>query len=139
MKIEEKLQIETGENIYLYKEGVFWTAYNLSAYMLVQLKNLRPAKKYIKSVKQEVVSVGFPSSVLSFFTEQLGVPLKQADTQIVLNKLQGFDTLLFDQWKDSLESSTGNDQTVNQRNKLTTIPVADPVNEQILHEKNYRP
>ena len=34
MKLQEKLDRETGQRIYLYKQGVFWTAYELSMVMI---------------------------------------------------------------------------------------------------------
>lgn len=46
--------------LYFYREGVFYKAYERSAYLFV--KYIRPfqvKKRLVKSVKQEVVSVGF--------------------------------------------------------------------------------
>ena len=36
--LQEKLDLETGKEIYLYKQGVCWTAYEQSALMLSRHK-----------------------------------------------------------------------------------------------------
>ena len=68
-----------GEAVHLWKEGVFWVAYERSAYW-VHLRSAtrgcnplsknkegyKPTKKYIKSVGGDVVTVGFPHNALPF-------------------------------------------------------------------------
>ena len=69
-EIIEKEESSTGV-IHLYLEGIFWKAYQESAYRLVQrMGKLKATKKYIKVVDREVVSVGFPdSALLKYFRE----------------------------------------------------------------------
>jgi hypothetical protein len=65
--IHEILETEDdGKNvIHLYLEGIFWKAYQQSAYRLTRrVGSLKVSKKYIKTVAQEVVSVGFPDTSL---------------------------------------------------------------------------
>lgn len=51
--------------IYLYREGIFWKAYQYSAYRVIRRQaNLRLKKKFIKAVSCEVVSLGFPDVTL---------------------------------------------------------------------------
>ena len=68
MTIKEKIEYEDGQLVHLWKEGVFWVAYEQSAYLVSQVKKLKPTKKYVKTAGREVVSVGFPSSVLADIT-----------------------------------------------------------------------
>lgn len=53
--------------IHLYKEGLFWKAYQQSAYRINHLPfvEYKVIKKYVKAVGQEVISIGFPSLNLS--------------------------------------------------------------------------
>jgi hypothetical protein len=61
--------------IHLYKEGLFWKAYQQSAYRIDSqpCTAYKLTKKYIKAVGCEVVSLGFPSLNLTrhFREEQL--------------------------------------------------------------------
>lgn len=79
-------------NIWLYREGFFWKAYQFSAYrVLARRKNLMLKKKQIKTVSCEVVSLGFPETTLGrlfsceeveLVTEKLiRIPDKEIDLQ----------------------------------------------------------
>ncbi|MDR1563055.1 MAG: hypothetical protein LBS54_08280 [Dysgonamonadaceae bacterium] len=50
--------------VYLFREGVFWIAYEQSAWAVSQVKQLKPTRKLVKAVGCDVVSVGFPDSAL---------------------------------------------------------------------------
>ena len=66
MTQKEIYDLENANNnkIYLYREGIFWKAYERSAFYLTGPENrLKPIKKFIKSVGEAVVSVGFPCAV----------------------------------------------------------------------------
>lgn len=54
-------------NIHLYKEGLFWKAYQHSAYRIDLIPGCayKLIKKHIKAVNCEVVSLGFPSLNIS--------------------------------------------------------------------------
>lgn len=64
--INEILENESQNNgsfILLYPEGMFYKAYERSAWLAcMYLGNLLVKKRYIKKVQQDVVSVGFPKS-----------------------------------------------------------------------------
>lgn len=105
MTISEKIAKKDENEVHLYKEGIFWVAYEEAAFLVYQVKTLRPTKKYIKSIQQEVVSVGFPSSsldeVLSHFTIK-----NQEDTLIVLNTNVPANQAAFQKWKGEMELRT---------------------------------
>lgn len=65
MLLSEILELERNNThrIYLHLEGMFWKAYQCSAYLfLLHYKNYKVTKKFVKSIRQEVVSLGFPST-----------------------------------------------------------------------------
>lgn len=82
--IATKIMYPSSKHLFLYKEGVFWVAYEQSAYFFAQLKGYKPTKKYYKNINKWVVSVGFP----------------QADD--LLNNLQQNNTIT---WVNKTESS----------------------------------
>ncbi|MDR0334140.1 MAG: hypothetical protein LBI15_11865 [Dysgonamonadaceae bacterium] len=59
MIIKEKIHHTDTFAVNLYKEGIFWMAYEQSAYAVCQIKPYIARKKYVKAVSAEVVSVGF--------------------------------------------------------------------------------
>ena len=67
-KINEILSVEESNdsNIYLYKEGAFWKAYQQSAYLLLKHCNVDyiVKHKYVKYVSTTVFYIGFPQSAL---------------------------------------------------------------------------
>jgi hypothetical protein len=71
--LQEKLDRETGGKIYLYKQGVFWVAYEQSALILSRHKPLKISVRFVKTVNQQVISVGFPDATLAFFSDIFGL------------------------------------------------------------------
>lgn len=66
MLVKEKISREKGDLISLYREGLFWKLYNVSAYNFSRLvKPYAVKKKYIKEIKEIVVSIGFPDVLLT--------------------------------------------------------------------------
>ena len=57
-----RAEAENTDRIILYKEGLFWKAYERSAYILcTQVRPFKPTKKSLKSLGGgHIVSVGFP-------------------------------------------------------------------------------
>ena len=128
MTIQEKLREKDAKIVHLFKEGVFWVAYESDAYRVSQVKNLKPTKKYVKAVQQEVVSVGFPHSslegVLSYFTVK-----ERGDTLVVMESSVPVDMDAFGEWKNQMQLQT---------KAITSSPVLNDANNaagQLLFEK----
>lgn len=67
MDLKQKLALETAEsnNIYLYREGLFWKAYERSAIKFIQtITAYQVNTRFCKVVNMEVISLGFPDAVL---------------------------------------------------------------------------
>ena len=66
MTILQKITLQSEEvtKIFLFKEGMFYKAYNQGAFYLRYL-NYKIVVKQVKSINQNVISVGFPLSVLN--------------------------------------------------------------------------
>lgn len=63
------LQQQDTTKIFLFKEGVFYKAYNEAAFLLKN-KNYKVAVKKIKSIENEVLSIGFPVSVFEKLNDE---------------------------------------------------------------------
>lgn len=102
MTIADKLKAKEANELRLYKEGVFWIAYEEDAYLLSQVKKLKATKKYVKLLGMEIVSVGFPSVTLneicSHFREK-----ERTDTLLVLHLDTPADRAEFENWKQNME------------------------------------
>ena len=65
--MQEKVNLAAQPNkLYLFKEGMFYKAYNQNAMWFVQhIKPYNVTVKYIKNIQQEVYSIGFPITYLT--------------------------------------------------------------------------
>jgi hypothetical protein len=70
MTIQEKVEMQARDTskVYLYREGVFYKAYNEGAFMLDFLK-YKVAVKWIKNINQTIYSIGFPLAALDKLAE----------------------------------------------------------------------
>jgi len=74
--LRAKLDRETSLKIFLYKQGVFWTAYEQSALILSRHKPLKISVRFVKTVNRKVISVGFPDATHKFFSDRFGPVLE---------------------------------------------------------------
>jgi hypothetical protein len=99
MSISEKIVHSDTFHIQLYKEGVFWIAYEQSAYYFGLQKGYKPTKKWVKTVGREIVSVGFPSLA----TDIEGLLLERDEpNQKTFILEEAIDMDAFNRWKDDL-------------------------------------
>jgi len=73
MNIKDKIDIEKDNNnfIKLYKEGIFWRAYNQSCMLFTQyFDNYKVIIKYVKYLKQNIYYCGFPDTILENIKEK---------------------------------------------------------------------
>lgn len=52
------------DKVCFHKEGVFWVAYEQSAYYVWLRKSYKATRKYMKCLDLDVVSIGFPENAL---------------------------------------------------------------------------
>lgn len=135
MKIEEILKLEQNncECIILHHEGLFWRAYEQSAYRFVKhIKQYQITKKYIKSVKSDIVYCGFPQNALNDILQLSGNRnIKKEEKQIVINGFEP-DKDGFENWKSTVpvqlsesskfsESLPSNDNILNHIRNFQVI------------------
>lgn len=61
--IKERIEREQSncDKIYLYKEGIFYRAYERSAYLwITNICNYEIKKRYVKTIDRDIVYLGFP-------------------------------------------------------------------------------
>jgi len=73
----------------LTQEGLFWRAYELSAYLFVRnIKDYQIKKKHYKNVGKDVVFLGFPNSVLDNVLSKQDIDIEKGDKKIVIKNFQ---------------------------------------------------
>ena len=103
MTITEKIPHANPNEIKLYKEGIFWVAYEQSAYYIWQKKGYRATKKMVKTLGKEIVSVGFPQSSYETFTHTINPVLEKDEEYLkVFSVDKAIDMEAFRQWKENL-------------------------------------
>jgi hypothetical protein len=105
MKIEDivKSRGQNSDSIVLHKEGMFWRAWEESAFLFAtHLKDYKPIKKYYKVVDQEVVSLGFPQNSLEeVLALANGKQVVKGEREITISGYT-IDNDRFIEWKEKL-------------------------------------
>jgi hypothetical protein len=104
MVISEKIHHASSCEVRLYKEGVFWIAYEQSAYLISLVKALKPTKKLVKKLGKEVISVGFPDSSLEKIISLFALKERNG-TLVVMETDSPCDEIAYRQWKDQTETT----------------------------------
>ena len=116
LKAEERNE----RTIRLGPEGTFFKAYERSAYLFVkQVRNYEPRRRYVQAVGQDVVSIGFPQSVLG----SLGVDHAPAtDGAEIIQLPAALDEQQYLLWRDGIGK-----ENVEMEVKPSTPPTDSPV------------
>ena len=110
MKLSEILLLESNNNkvIHLLKDGLFWRAYNVSAFLFVShIKKYQLTKKFYKNVNAEVVHLGFPDTVLPDLLKGLTQADIQRDEKHIIIKKYSCEKSQYDDWKASIQLKIG--------------------------------
>jgi hypothetical protein len=85
-----------------YKEGVFWVAYEQSAYFVWLQKSYKATRKYMKCMGSDVVSIGFPENALKSFESNALSRLDNNPNICVLSLDSPVDEQAFIEWRSQL-------------------------------------
>lgn len=109
-------------NIYLYREGLFYKAYERSAYAFVTgVQKFMVKKKFVKCTNQEVVSIGFPSDGLyKHFTKEQVI---EKDNGVQITLTQPIDIVAFEQWKQSVNALTDTQSAPDLLMEIRMFPI----------------
>ena len=106
MKIKDIYSLEQSNktSILLSKAGLFWRAYECSAYLFVlHIKPYQVTKKFYKNIKAEIVYLGFPESALEQVLKKLdNKSIEKKDNQIIITNYQ-IDNNKFTIWKNEIK------------------------------------
>jgi len=123
MTVKEKLQHEEGKLVHLWKEGAFWVAYEQSAFLVSQVKKLKPNKKFVKNVGMDIVTVGFPDSALGSISLQI---TERNEKRITMQPERAADRDEFMAWKNGINARCADES--HSSNILEQIRCFDFVN-----------
>lgn len=104
--IQEILVLESSNahHIHFYREGVFYKAYDRSAYLFVHhIKPFQVKKKFVKQVGADVVSVGFPTnSITNYFPKE---KITEEGNKAEVDIAKSIDVAAFELWKSGIPLS----------------------------------
>jgi hypothetical protein len=126
MIVIKKIMHSDAYEVNIYKEGVFWTAYEQSAYYFLQQKGYKSTKKFVKSIRQEIVSCGFPQNALDLFVykdEKNFVLTTDEPNQKTFRLEEPIDIKAFEDWKSNLPLTPSKGEGDARIGKMDTLYV----------------
>lgn len=130
--IKEKLRLETekqGNVIILHQEGIFYIAYEHSAWLFCSFVHAFKVKRqYVKCVSQDVVSIGFPMSSLKKFIDEDSVVADGGIAKVTLPEEKIAFAESFEEWRSKQASEalctgdkTGEENVTRELNHSSVI------------------
>ena len=102
MKIEEILKKEdtNQDKIYLYAEGIFWKAYDRSAFLFINyVKAYNVKLRHFKKLNRDVKYLGFPMTALNnLITEEHPLHEIVKGKQLIISGFETIDQVEFEKW-----------------------------------------
>jgi hypothetical protein len=140
MTLLEKIQKSGNDKVFtLYKEGLFYKCYNEDALVFTEkVKNYRVSAKYIKSVGADVLSLGFPNSVVKAATitfdaiaAAIGATSYYENVTAVVFELKNKDLQNYTYFKESILASVHEPLSIINDTAGTTITQASLITQRI--------
>lgn len=92
----------TGNSINLYREGLYWRAYEQSAYrFVVGINSYKPSKRAFKAIDGEIISIRVRAKSLEKFAASFNV-LSSDEEQMVIEPNVIIEMLSFERWKENV-------------------------------------
>ncbi len=127
MKIQDILQLEQNNTgiVILHKEGIFYRAYERSAYLFAfNVKQYQITKKYYKNIKQYIVYLGFPTNSLGTILKIVSNKQVSKQDKTIIIKDFDFDKNKFNLWKSTIEIQAN---TITKKTEIETEILNFPV------------
>lgn len=105
------IEKENTGNINLIKEGMFWRAYELSAYLFCEnIKVYKITKRFYKKANLELVYLGFPNSAIESIISEINCTIHKTEKQIVISKY-GYSHSDYLAWKSDVKPKNNSGET----------------------------
>lgn len=131
MKITGVLQREHNNTnaIILQKEGIFWRAYEMSAYIFAsEIKAYEVKVKYYKNVNREVMYLGFPATYLDTILKLCktkGYTVQQPSKSEIVIK-GSIEAKGFAEWKKNIAQAV-KQTDVSKENEISRIDILQEI------------
>ncbi len=114
-----KTESENTDKIHFYREGVFYKAYEKSAYIFVtRIKPFMVKRLFIKCVNREVVSIGFPTNSLRSYFAADKITEKGNEVEVILDTAIVPDD--FEKWREGIAMTPAKETIVKNKNTHIT-------------------
>lgn len=104
--VKEIILVESSnvDEIHLFREGIFYKAYERSAFAFVtHFAHFEVKKKFVKNVASDIVSIGFPTSSIDRHFNEKDVEKTRTGLKVLLNT--PIDLSAFETWKNGIKSA----------------------------------
>lgn len=115
---------ENTDKIHFYREGVFYKAYERSAYVFVtRIKPFMVKRLFVKCVNQEVVSIGFPTNSLHSYFAANKVQEKDNEAEVILDA--AIVPADFEKWREGIDMTPAKETIVKNKDTHITSEVVE--------------
>jgi len=138
MNIKDKIDIEKDNNnfIKLYKEGIFWRAYNQSCMLFTQyFDNYKVIIKYVKYLKQNIYYCGFPDTILENIKEkckQIGLNISYLNENEIIIENLTISEIKYEDWENKMIKENAIMNISNNKNTLL-LDIKEDIISQIIN------
>ena len=129
MKIEDNLKKEdqNKDKIYLYAEGIFWKAYERSAFLFFKnLKSYNVKTRFYKKVNRDVKYLGFPMSSLNkIINDNYTVNEIVPEKELSISGLVPVNMIEYEEWctKQSVNNENTKSDCDDLMSRISHFPV----------------
>jgi len=138
MTINDKIIHNSGNEVHLYKEGVFWIAYEQSAYLVSRVKTFKPTRKYVKKLGKDIISLGFPDASLEKITPHFKL-IRRTDVQVDLESEISLNREEYEAWVETIEEFKGfkeikefKDSKEDEVQPAEAVQIPEPVEKKVI-------
>lgn len=119
-----RIESENSDKIHFYREGVFYKAYEQSAYLFVtHVKPFMVKKQFVKSVNREVVSIGFPTNSIHSYFESGTIVEKENEAEVAIDNCM--TTADFEKWRENIKMTLAKETSAKVESLSATSEYAD--------------
>lgn len=119
------IEVKNRADIHLHKDGLFWRAYNVSAYQFIKyFKKFKINKRFVKAIQAELAYLGFPEKSLAALLEEAeksNYEVRKSELHIHISGLPAIMGNDYSEWFEKIPLARKNSTSVCEKGKYEEV------------------